>query len=45
VRSELVVCWATLRLNELAPHSEKAFCVTVEPCRRANGVMLAAAGA
>jgi hypothetical protein len=31
--------------NELAPHSDRAFCVTVEPCRRANGVMVAAAGA
>ena len=26
-RSELVPCWATSRLSELAPHSEKAFCV------------------
>jgi hypothetical protein len=45
VRNELVVCCATLRLNELAPQSERAFCVTVKPCSRANGVMLAPAGA
>jgi hypothetical protein len=44
-RSELVPCWATLRLGELAPDSDEAFCVTLVACRRANGVRLACAGA
>ena len=45
VRSELVVCRATLRLSELAPDSVKPFWVTLETCSRANGVMVADAGA
>jgi len=45
VRSELVVCRATLRLSDWAPDSLKAFWVTLEICRRPNGVMLAMAGA
>ncbi len=43
MRSELVVCAATVRLSELAPVSVKPFWVAVEPCNRANGVTNAAA--
>ena len=39
VRSELVVCCATLRLSDCAPHSLKAFWVTLEIWKRPNGVM------
>ena len=38
VRSELVVCAATVRLSESAPVSVKPLAVEVEPCRRAKGV-------
>ena len=38
LRSELVVCEATIRFSELAPLSVKPACVEVEACRRANGV-------
>ena len=38
VRSELVVCCATLRSSDCAPVSVKPFCVAVEPCSSANGV-------
>jgi hypothetical protein len=45
VRSEFVVCCWTLRLSDCAPDSVNPFCVTLLPCSRANGAMVALAGA
>ena len=45
VRSELVVCCATLRLSDCAPDSLNAFWVTLEIWKRPNGVIVADAGA
>jgi hypothetical protein len=39
VRRDWVVCCATVRLSDCAPVSVKPFCVTVDPCSSANGVM------
>ncbi len=44
-RSELVVCCATFRLKELAPHSLKAAWFTLLACSRPNGVSVACAAA
>ena len=39
VRSELVVCCATVRSSKSAPLSVKPFSVVVEACSRKNGVI------
>ena len=41
----VVVCCATLRLSELAPHSVNGVWLMLEAWKRANGVSVAAAGA